>query len=196
MPLSLTPLMIAHSSLTLDLPDEAATDALGQALAMVAAELSPNTAGVLAPGPEAQGRIHLQGDLGAGKTSLARAFLRQCGVSGRIKSPSYALLESYEVSNLYFYHLDFYRFSDPAEWLDAGFRDLFKNKALLLIEWPERAGDLLTAPDLLIQLAYAGTGRQVTLKAFTDRGIRWLTALPPTATKYRRPPERSADAAF
>ena len=195
-PLSLTPLMIAHSSLTLDLPDEAATDALGQALAMVAAELSPNTAGVLAPGPEAQGRIHLQGELGAGKTALVRAFLRHCSISGRIKSPSYALLESYEVSNLYLYHLDFYRFSDPAEWLDAGFRDLFKNKALLLIEWPERAGDLLTAPDLLIQLAYAGTGRQVTLKAFTDRGIRWLTALPPTATKYRRPPERSADAAF
>lgn len=194
-PLSLTPLMIAHSSLTLDLPDEAATDALGQALAMVAAELSPNTSGVLTPGPEAQGRIHLQGELGAGKTALVRAFLRHCSISGRIKSPSYALLESYEVSNLYLYHLDFYRFSDPAEWLDAGFRDLFKNKALLLIEWPERAGDLLTAPDLLIQLAYAGTGRQVTLKAFTEKGIRWLTALPQTATMYRRPPERSADAA-
>jgi tRNA threonylcarbamoyladenosine biosynthesis protein TsaE len=93
------------------------------------------------------------------------------------------------------YHLDFYRFSDPAEWLDAGFRDLFKNKALLLIEWPERAGDLLSAPDLLIELAYAGEGRQVTLNALTDKGIRWLTALPQTATKYLRPPERSADAA-
>ena len=183
------------NTFTLDLPDEAATDRLGQSLALVAADLQ-TTAGNMLPGTQAGGRIHLQGDLGAGKTSLVRAFLRQCGVSGRIKSPSYALLESYEVSNLYLYHLDFYRFSDPAEWLDAGFRDLFKNKALLLIEWPERAGDLLTAPDLLIQLAYAGTGRQVTLKAFTDRGIRWLTALPPTATKYRRPPERSADAAF
>ena len=187
--------MPAHTSLTLDLPDEAATDALGQALAMVAAELSPNSAGVLIPGPDVQGRIHLQGELGAGKTALVRAFLRHCSISGRIKSPSYALLESYEVSNLYLYHLDFYRFSDPAEWLDAGFRDLFKNKALLLIEWPERAGDLLTAPDLLIQLAYAGAGRQVTLKAFTKKGIRWLTALPQTAMMYRHPPERSADAA-
>ncbi len=194
-PLLHTLLMIALSSMTLDLPDEAATDALGRALAVVAAELSPNSAGVLTPGPEAQGRIHLQGELGAGKTALVRAFLRHCSISGRIKSPSYALLESYEVSNLYLYHLDFYRFSDPTEWLDAGFRDLFKNKALLLIEWPERAGDLLSAPDLLIQLAYAGAGRQVTLKAFTDKGIRWLTALPQTAMKYRRPPERSADAA-
>ena len=185
---------IPLKTLTLSLADEADTDRLGQALAHVAADLQ-STPHTCLPGPEAGGRIHLQGDLGAGKTSLARAFLRQCGVLGRIKSPSYALLESYEVSNLYLYHLDFYRFSDTAEWLDAGFRDLFKNKALLLIEWPERAGDLLTAPDLLIQLAYAGTGRQVTLKAFTDRGIRWLTALPPTATKYRRPPERSADAA-
>lgn len=187
--------MLDSTSLTLDIPDEAATDALGQALAMVAAELSPNSAGVLTPGAEAQGRIHLQGELGAGKTALVRAFLRYCGITGRIKSPSYALLESYEVSNLYLYHLDFYRFSDPAEWLDAGFRDLFKNKALLLIEWPERAGDLLTAPDLLVQLAYAGAGRQVTLNAFTDKGIRWLTALPQTATMSRRPPERSADAA-
>ena len=182
------------NTFTLDLPDEAATDRLGQALAMVAADLQATTDG-MRPGAQAGGRIHLQGDLGAGKTSLVRAFLRQCGVSGRIKSPSYALLESYEVSNLYLYHLDFYRFSDPAEWLDAGFRDLFKNKALLLIEWPERAGDLLTAPDLLIHLAYAGAGRQVTLKAFTEKGIRWLTALPQTATMYRRPPERSADAA-
>ena len=187
--------MLDSTSLTLDLPDEAATDALGQALAMVAAELSPNSAGVLTPGAEAQGRIHLQGELGAGKTALVRAFLRHCGITGRIKSPSYALLESYEVSNLYLYHLDFYRFSDPAEWLDAGFRDLFKNQALILIEWPERAGDLLTAPDLLIQLVYAGAGRQVTLSAFTTKGVQWLTALAQTATMSRQLPQRSIDAA-
>ena len=182
-------------TIELDLPDELATEVLGKELALVAADLIADPAGTFIPGPDAGGRIHLKGELGAGKTSLARSFLRQCGVTGRIKSPSYALLESYEVSNLYLYHLDFYRFSDPAEWLDAGFRDLFKNKALLLIEWPERAGDLLSAPDLLIELAYAGAGRQVTLNAFTDKGIRWLTALPQTATKYLRPPERSADAA-
>jgi tRNA threonylcarbamoyladenosine biosynthesis protein TsaE len=186
--------MLTNNSLTLDLPDEAATVLLGQALAMVTAELRPNAAGILTPGTEAQGRLHLQGELGAGKTALVRAFLLHCGISGRIKSPSYALLESYEVSNLYLYHLDFYRFSDPTEWLDAGFRDLFKNKALLLIEWPEKAGDLLSSPDLLIQLAYAGKGRQVTLSAFTEKGIQWLAALPQTMTSYRRKPQRSADA--
>ncbi len=182
-------------TLTIDLPDEVATEVLGQTLAMIVAELAPDATGQLVPGPAAQGRIHLQGELGAGKTALVRAFLRHCNISGRIKSPSYALLESYQVSNLYFYHLDFYRFSDPAEWLDAGFRDLFKNQALILIEWPERAGDLLTAPDLLIQMVYAGAGRQVTLSAFTTKGVQWLTALAQTATMSRQLPQRSIDAA-
>jgi tRNA threonylcarbamoyladenosine biosynthesis protein TsaE len=167
------------NTFTLDLPDEAATDRLGQTLALVAADLQANAAS-LTPGAQAGGRIHLQGDLGAGKTSLVRAFLRQCGVSGRIKSPSYALLESYEVSNLYLYHLDFYRFSDPTEWLDVGFRDLLNNRALVLIEWPERAGDYLGHPDLLIQLIYAGQGRRATLSAYTVRGLQWIDALPQT----------------
>ena len=166
-------------NLTLSLAEEADTDRLGQALAFVAADLPSSRPGGT-PGPEAGGRIHLQGELGAGKTSLARAFLRQCGVLGRIKSPSYALLESYQVSSLYLYHLDFYRFSDPTEWLDAGFRDLLNHKALVLIEWPERAGDLLGHPDLNIQLAYAKQGRVATLSAFTARGLKWIDALPQT----------------
>ena len=169
--------MPAHTSLTLDLPDEIATEALGQALAVVAAKLSPNSAGVLMPGPDVQGRIHLQGELGAGKTALVRAFLRHCNISGRIKSPSYALLESYEVSNLYLYHLDFYRFSDPSEWLDAGFRDIVRNDALVLIEWPERAAELLSDPDMLIELTYLPAGRHAMLSALTEKGLKWLTAL-------------------
>jgi tRNA threonylcarbamoyladenosine biosynthesis protein TsaE len=116
--------------------------------------------------------------------------LRQCNISGRIKSPSYALLESYEVSNLYFYHLDFYRFSENADWLDAGFRDLFKNNALILIEWPERAGSLLSDPDLLIELSYAGLGRIVTLSAYSEKGLSWITALPPLLTVNRQTLER------
>lgn len=177
------------NTFTLDLPDEAATDRLGQSLALVAADLQ-TTAGNMLPGAQAGGRIHLQGDLGAGKTSLVRAFLRQCGVSGRIKSPSYALLESYEVSNLYFYHLDFYRFSENADWLDAGFRDLFKNNALILIEWPERAGNLLSDPDLLIELSYAGLGRIATLSAYSEKGLSWINALPPLLTISRQTLER------
>ena len=166
-------------TLTLSLAEEADTDRLGQALAFVAANLQSTLQGSI-PGPEAGGRMHLQGELGAGKTSLARAFLRQCGVLGRIKSPSYALLESYQVSSLYLYHLDFYRFTDPADWLDAGFRDLLNHRALVLIEWPERAGDLLGYPDLLIQLAYAKQGRVATLSAYTARGLEWIDALPQT----------------
>jgi len=124
---------MTHPHLTLELPDEHATDALGHALAHLAADLTTDSHGKLRPGPAAGGRIHLKGDLGSGKTALVRALLRQCSISGRIKSPSYALLESYEVSNLYLYHLDFYRFSDPTEWLDAGFKDLLNHRFGLTI---------------------------------------------------------------
>ena len=181
---------MTQPTLTLELPDEHATDRLGQALAHLAAALKPDALGKLLPGPSAGGRIHLKGDLGAGKTALVRAFLRQCNISGRIKSPSYALLESYEVSNLYFYHLDFYRFSETADWLDAGFRDLFKNNALILIEWPERAGSLLSDPDLLIELSYAGVGRIATLSAYSEKGLSWINALPPLLAISRQTLER------
>ena len=169
----------------LTLADEAATEALGKSLARIAADLHTDSTGQRIAGPRAGGRIHLQGELGAGKTSLARAFLRECGVTGRIKSPSYALLESYAVSNLYFYHLDFYRFSDPSEWLEAGFRDILRDDALVLIEWPERAADLLSAPDLLIELVYEQSGRRATLRALTGKGLTWLTALPHPGTITR-----------
>ena len=181
---------MTQPTLTLELPDEHATDRLGQALAHLAAALKPDALGKLLPDASAGGRIYLKGDLGAGKTALVRAFLRQCSISGRIKSPSYALLESYEVSNLYFYHLDFYRFSEDADWLDAGFRDLFKNNALILIEWPERAGNLLSDPDLLIELSYAGLGRIVTLSAYSEKGLSWINALPPLLMVSRQTHER------
>ncbi|PVY61586.1 tRNA threonylcarbamoyladenosine biosynthesis protein TsaE [Pusillimonas noertemannii] len=147
---------------------------------LLAQQLAPL---LLAPGEQggAGGRIHLKGELGAGKTHFVRALLRACGVAGRIKSPSYALLETYKVSNLYFYHLDFYRFSDPREWVDAGFRDLLQKQAVVLIEWPEQAGSLLPPPDLEISLDYAGAGRLARLTAYSNKGKSWLTSmvLPP-----------------
>ena len=164
---------------TLHLPDEAATDAL-------AGQLAPLVSG--AAGLPAGGRIHLQGDLGAGKTAFARALLRACGIRGRIKSPSYALLESYKIFNLYLYHFDFYRFSDSREWLDAGFRDLLREDAVVLIEWPERAGNLLPPPDLLISLSYAEHGRDATLAAHTARGLSWLNALALLQSPRSTPP--------
>ena len=152
------------------LPDEDATVLLAQHLAELACGRVPG-------GPAAGGRIHLRGELGAGKTSLARALLRAGGVTGRIKSPSYALLESYNVSNLYFYHFDFYRFSDAHEWRDAGFDEWLDPRAVVLIEWPEQAGTTLPPPDLDIRLDYAGTGRLARLTACSEKGQQWLTHL-------------------
>ena len=165
---------LAYKELYLN--DEEDTLALAQQFAPMLAGTHPDIAS-----RQAGGRIHLRGDLGAGKTSFARAFLRAAGITGRIKSPSYALLESYNVSNLYFYHLDFYRFSDSREWLDAGFRDILQEDAIVLIEWPEQAGNLLPAPDLDIHFSYADIGRHASLTAYSDKGTLWLTtlALPP-----------------
>lgn len=162
--------MSATRSLTVHLPDDAATESLARRLA----PLLDGRGGI-----PAGGRIHLSGELGAGKTAFARALLRESGIKGRIKSPSYALLESYKVFNLYFYHFDFYRFSDPREWLDAGFRDLLRDDAVVLIEWPEKAEGLLPPPDLHISLVYAGQGRDAALTAHTDRGQLWLNAIVP-----------------
>src|SRR3546814_394281 len=173
------------TSVNLYLEDEDATLALASQFAPMLDGTHP------ALGPAWRGgRIHLRGDLGAGKTSFARALLRASGIKGRIKSPSYALLESYNVSNLYFYHLDFYRFSDSREWLDAGFRDILQKEAIVLIEWPEQAGDLLPPPDLDIHFEYADVGRYASLTAHSDKGILWLTTLPsPTQISPRETPQ-------
>jgi len=157
--------------ISLKLPDEDATHALAASLTPLLCGLHNNT--------PAGGRIHLRGDLGTGKTSFVRAFLRAAGIQGRIKSPSYALLESYNLSSLHFYHLDFYRFSDTREWLDAGFRDILQENAVVLIEWPEQAGSLLPPPDLDIRLEHEDKGRTAVLTAHSDKGSLWLTTLFP-----------------
>ncbi|HWK60702.1 MAG TPA: tRNA (adenosine(37)-N6)-threonylcarbamoyltransferase complex ATPase subunit type 1 TsaE [Eoetvoesiella sp.] len=168
------------------LADEEQTAALARQLAPMLCGVHPAFQG-RSPG----GRIHLKGELGAGKTSLVRALLRACGITGKIKSPSYALLETYKLSNLYFYHLDFYRLSDPKEWLDAGFRDILQKEAVILIEWPEQAGNTLPIPDLEIRLDYAGNGRQAHLTAYSDKGTSWLTSLelPPQESPRRGSPD-------
>jgi tRNA threonylcarbamoyladenosine biosynthesis protein TsaE len=144
--------------------------------ALLAQQFAPMLSGAV-PGIGRGGRIHLRGDLGAGKTSFVRSLLRACGVTGRIKSPSYGLLESYNVSNLYFYHLDFYRFSESTDWEDAGFREILQNEAVVLIEWPEQAGSRLPPPDLELHLDYAGLGRRAILTAYSKKGKLWLMTL-------------------
>jgi len=122
--------------------------------------------------------IELQGDLGAGKTTLVRHLLRALGVAGRIKSPTYAVVEPHEVPGLAIWHFDFYRFSDPREWEDAGFRDLFASPGLKLAEWPEKAAALLPPADLVIQLqVQPDESRRATLTAQTTTGVALLQGL-------------------
>jgi tRNA threonylcarbamoyladenosine biosynthesis protein TsaE len=122
--------------------------------------------------------IALRGDLGAGKTTFVRHLLRALGVAGRIKSPTYAVVEPHEASDgLVVHHFDFYRFGDPREWEDAGFRDIFAAGGLKLAEWPDQAAGHLPAADLAIHIdTLADDGRAVTLEANTPRGIELLEA--------------------
>ncbi|MBI5335212.1 MAG: tRNA (adenosine(37)-N6)-threonylcarbamoyltransferase complex ATPase subunit type 1 TsaE [Burkholderiales bacterium] len=119
--------------------------------------------------------IELHGDLGAGKTTFTRHLLRALGVSGRIKSPSYAVVEPHEAPGLQAWHFDFYRFSDPREWDDAGFREVFAGPGLKLVEWPQHAAGLLPVPDLRLHIEALGdTGRSVRVQACTPRGLGLL----------------------
>ena len=150
-------------SLDLNGPDAAATGRRGEALA----------AGVR------PGRVlHLRGELGSGKTTLVRGLLRGLGYAGRVKSPTYTLVEPYTLSKLHLYHFDFYRFKDRSEWLSSGFREYFSGDALCVVEWPERAGGLLPLPDLDLHLQFAGEARRATLEGRTPAGASWLSALP------------------
>ncbi|MEJ7687301.1 MAG: tRNA (adenosine(37)-N6)-threonylcarbamoyltransferase complex ATPase subunit type 1 TsaE [Variovorax sp.] len=120
--------------------------------------------------------IALQGDLGAGKTTFVRHLLRALGINSRIKSPTYAVVEPHEApGGLAIFHFDFYRFSDPREWDDAGFRDIFAGPGLKLAEWPENATGRIPFADLALNIeAMIDDTRTVTLSAHTPRGRRLL----------------------
>jgi tRNA threonylcarbamoyladenosine biosynthesis protein TsaE len=123
--------------------------------------------------------VTLQGELGTGKTTFVRGLLRARGIRGAVKSPTYTLVEHYPISSLYFFHFDFYRFTNPNEWDSAGMSDYFRDDAVCLVEWPERVGDRLPKPDLALSLSYADEdeGRDVVAVAHTADGERCLTAL-------------------
>jgi tRNA threonylcarbamoyladenosine biosynthesis protein TsaE len=132
--------------------------------------------------------IELLGDLGAGKTTLVRHLLRALGVQGRVKSPTYAVVEPYEVpwpaggadAKLPVWHFDFYRFADPREWEDAGFRDIFASPGLKLAEWPQKAASVLPPADLVVQLTAQDDGaRAVALLAQTETGQALLHGVAP-----------------
>ncbi|MBI4194703.1 MAG: tRNA (adenosine(37)-N6)-threonylcarbamoyltransferase complex ATPase subunit type 1 TsaE [Betaproteobacteria bacterium] len=118
--------------------------------------------------------IYVSGDLGAGKTTLARGLLRGLGYTGRVKSPTFTLVELYKLSRLYLYHFDFYRFKDPRELGEAGFREYFNRDSVCLVEWPERAAAGLPPADVRIVMRVAGSGRDVEIFAETEVGRRCL----------------------
>ena len=121
--------------------------------------------------------IYLRGDLGAGKTTLVRALLNALGYQGRVKSPTYTLLEQYEVAGLNLRHFDLYRFRDAAEWEIAGFHDEFDGKNICLVEWPEQAAGLLPPADVEIIFEILPEGRNISLCAHTDTGRACLNRL-------------------
>jgi tRNA threonylcarbamoyladenosine biosynthesis protein TsaE len=153
------------SRLTCPLPDAPATDALGAALA---AAYDPLSGGAV---------LHLEGELGAGKTSCVRSLLRAFGVAGPIRSPTYTLVEVYETAVSRCVHVDLYRLHSPAEVEQLGLRDCLDGATLMLVEWPAKGGEAVPPPDLELSLAYAGDGREASLCAATRRGRGWLDLL-------------------
>ncbi len=164
--MTLEPPKTTTNKISMTLPDEAATLAIG---------------GRIAPLLAAPLIIFLIGDLGAGKTTLVRGIMRGLGFTGRVKSPTYALLEVYAVSRLNLYHFDFYRLSDPNEWHEAGFRDYMNAEAICLIEWPEKAlgaGLSLPAADLILTLTpTANDQRTLMMQSTTPAGQLLLSKL-------------------
>jgi tRNA threonylcarbamoyladenosine biosynthesis protein TsaE len=148
---------------TLHVTDEAAMLDLGRAIARVV------TPGLV---------VHLAGDLGAGKTTLTRGVLAGLGHRGKVKSPTYPLLEPYSLSRLDFYHFDLYRIKDELEWHDAGFDELFDGRAVAFIEWPEKAARLVPPPDVRIALRVLPDGsREAVIAAITESGRACLSQL-------------------
>ena len=149
-------------SLSLDLPDEDAT-----------AQLARRLAPLLADG----GVLYLRGELGAGKTTFARALLRALGVGERVKSPTYSLLERYLVNGHDAFHLDLYRIADAGELEWLGLDELDAGHPIVLVEWPERGSGELPAADLELVLEHDGAGRRGRLRPASARGRAWMTAM-------------------
>jgi len=158
-------MLTAHAPIletrTLHWPDEAACAAFAASLAQRPAL--------------ADAYIELRGPLGAGKTTFVRHLLRALGVAGRIKSPTFTVLEPYALPELAIFHFDFYRFDDAREWADAGFREIFAAPGLKLVEWPEKAAGMLPIADLRLSIEpIDGDLRQVRAEAGTRRGAELL----------------------
>lgn len=157
------------------LPDESATLALGEALGRALVKTPGDQSGET---ESADGRVlFLEGDLGAGKTTLCRGLLQALGHSGPVKSPTYTLVEDYPLAGWQLHHFDLYRLGDPEELEYMGIRDYFGPGHICLLEWPQRGEGVLPPPDLQVTVTVEGHGRRVLLTARTEVGrmlIQWL----------------------
>jgi len=149
--------------MNIDLANEAETLALGKAIALLC--------------PQQHFVIHLEGELGAGKTTFSRGFLQALGHKGNVKSPTYALVEPYNISGRSIFHFDLYRVSDPEELDYLGLEDYFTDTSLCLIEWPQQGQGILPPPDLNIQFNYQNDARTVQLSAISVAAKKILNKL-------------------
>jgi tRNA threonylcarbamoyladenosine biosynthesis protein TsaE len=150
------------SEVTLYLADEEAMTALGARIAQAT---------------QGHGLIFLEGNLGMGKTTLSRGIIRGLGHVGAVKSPTFTLVEPYEIGDIRAFHFDLYRLVDPEELEFLGIRDYFEDDALCLIEWPDKGAGFLPKPDLTITISPQDSGRSLTILSQGSRGEAWCAAL-------------------
>jgi tRNA threonylcarbamoyladenosine biosynthesis protein TsaE len=156
---------MSGASRKLNLDDTQATEALGAALARAL------------PGMAEGAVVYFQGELGAGKTTAVRSLLRTLGVTGPVRSPTYTLIDTHRLAELQFVHVDLYRLASATQIEELGLRDLAGSNTLMLIEWAEKGGRVIPAPDLVVSLEYAASSRTVCLSADSPLGLKWLSNL-------------------